>query len=49
MTYWEFEGSVRRFQRLIESLGVEEELRKMGIQNGDTVYIGDEYELEWQD
>ncbi len=49
MTYWEYEGSVRRFQRLIERLGVEEALRKLGIQDGDTVYIGDEYELEWQD
>lgn len=49
MTYWEFEGSVRRFQRLIERLGVEDRLREMGIQEGDTVYIGDEYELEWQD
>ena len=47
MTYWEFDGSVRRFQRLIENLGIEDELRQMGIQNGDTVYIGDEYELEW--
>lgn len=49
MTYWEFDGSVRRFQRLIESLGIEDELRKLGIRNGDTVYIGDDYELEWQD
>jgi len=49
MTYWEFEGSVRRFQRLMDKLGVEDRLREMGIQNGDTVYIGDEYELEWQD
>jgi GTP-binding protein len=49
MTYWEFEGSVRRFQKLIEKLGVEDRLREMGIQNGDTVLIGDEYELEWQD
>lgn len=49
MTFWEFEGSVRRFQRLIETLGVETQLRQMGIENGDTVYIGDEHELEWQD
>lgn len=49
MTYWEFEGSVRRFQRLIERLGVEDRLREMGIQDGDTVYIGDDHELEWQD
>ena len=49
MTYWEYEGSVRRFQRLIETLGIEDRLREMGIQNGDSVYIGEEYELEWQD
>ncbi len=49
MTYWEFEGSVRRFQKLIEALGVEDRLRQMGIQNGDTVYIGEDHELEWQD
>lgn len=49
MTFWEFEGSVRRFQRLIEQLGIEDHLREMGIENGDTVYIGDDYELEWQD
>jgi GTPase len=49
MTYWEFEGSVRRFQRLLDKLGVEDRLREMGIQNGDTVYVGEAYELEWQD
>lgn len=49
MTFWEFEGSVRRFQKLIETLGVETQLRAMGIENGATVYIGDEHELEWQD
>ncbi len=48
MTYWEFDGSVRRFQRLMGTLGVEEQLRKLGVQEGDTVFIGD-YELEWQD
>lgn len=46
MTYWEYNQSVRRFQRILQTLGVEEELRAMGIQEGDTVYIGDE-ELEW--
>ncbi len=49
MTFWEFEGSVRRFQRLIEALGIEDRLREMGIENGDTVYIGEDYELECQD
>jgi len=48
MTYWEHDGSVRRFQYLMEKLGVDEALRSKGIQNGDTVYILD-YELEWQD
>ena len=48
MTYWEYEGSVRRFQRLMDHLGVDEKLREAGIQQGETVYIG-EYELEWQD
>jgi GTP-binding protein len=48
MTYWEHYQSVRRFQRMLETLGVEAALRKAGVQEGDTVYIG-EYELEWQD
>jgi len=48
MTYWEHDGSVRRFHHLMEKLGVDEALRQHGIENGDTVYILD-YELEWQD
>ncbi len=48
MTYWEYEGSVRRFQRLMDRLGVESALRQAGVQPGDTVMIGD-YELEWQE
>lgn len=48
MTYWEHDGSVRRFQRLMVTLGVDNALRKAGIQEGDTVFILD-YELEWQD
>lgn len=48
MTYWEHDGSVRRFHRLMVTLGVDEALRKEGIENGDTVFIKD-YELEWQD
>lgn len=49
MTYWQHEGSLRRFQKLMEKLGVDEALRKAGIKEGDTVYIGDEFELEWQE
>jgi GTP-binding protein len=48
MTYWEHDGSLRRFQKIMETLGVEEALRKAGVQEGDTVAIG-EFELEWQD
>jgi len=48
MTYWEHDGSVRRFQRIMEALGIDEALRKAGVKEGDTVAIG-EYELEWQE
>ena len=48
MTYWDFDEAVRRFQRILEALGVEEALFNAGAQPGDTVRIG-EYELEWQD
>jgi len=48
MTYWEHHGSVRRFQNLMRKLGVDEALRKAGIREGDTVYVG-EFELEWQE
>jgi GTP-binding protein len=46
MTYWEYEEPVRRFQRLLERLGIEQGLRDSGIRPGDTVRIG-EHELEW--
>jgi len=48
MTYFDQPGSVRRFQRLMTGLGVEKALRAAGIQEGDSVIIGD-WELEWQD
>jgi len=48
MTYWEHFQSVRRFQRILETLGIDQALRDAGVENGDTVFIGD-YELEWQD
>ncbi len=48
MTFWEHDGSVRRFQKIMEALGVDAALRKAGIENGDTVAIGD-FELDWQD
>ena len=48
MTYWEYDQSVRRFQRILQALGVEAALREAGVQPGDTVHIGN-YELEWHD
>jgi GTP-binding protein len=48
MTYWEHRESVRRFQRLMENIGVDQALRDAGIEEGDTVFV-DEFALEWQD
>lgn len=48
MTYWEYDQSVRRFQRIMQTLGIEDALREAGVKPGDSVFIG-EYELEWQD
>lgn len=48
MTYWEHYQSIRRFQHILETLGIDQALREAGVQAGDTVYIGD-HELEWED
>ena len=48
MTYWEHYGSIRRFQKIMNTLGISKALNKAGIKIGDTVYIG-EFELEWQE
>lgn len=48
MTYWEYDQSVRRFQHILHSLGIDDALRERGVQEGDTVLIG-EFELEWTD
>jgi len=48
MTYWEYDQSIRRFQRILESLGIDAALIEQGVKPGDTVHIG-EYELEWHD
>jgi GTP-binding protein len=48
MTYWEYDEAVRRFQQLLDRLGIEDELRQAGVKTGDTVRIG-EHELEWKD
>ncbi len=48
MTYWEYDASIRRFQRILKVLGIDEALRQAGVQEGDTVFIG-AHELEWHD
>jgi GTP-binding protein len=48
MTYWEFEATTRRFQQILDKMGISDALRKAGIAPGDTVFIGEEM-LEWSD
>lgn len=48
MTYWEFEATTRRFQQILDSMGISQALKEAGVVNGDTVYIGEET-LEWTD
>jgi GTP-binding protein len=48
MTYWEYEASIRRFQKILQALGIDAALRQAGIQEGDTVLVGD-FELEWRE
>jgi GTP-binding protein len=48
MTYWDNDDSIRRFQRILEQLGIDTALRDAGVKEGEMVSIGD-YELEWSD
>ncbi len=48
MTYWEYDEAVLRFQRILDALGIKRALEEAGVQEGDSVRIG-EYELEWSD
>ena len=48
MTYWDHYGSIRRFQKIMQTLKIDVALRERGIKEGDTVYVS-EYELEWQE
>lgn len=47
-TYWDYDEAILRFQRILDTLGITEALREAGVEEGDTVYIG-EHELEWSD
>jgi GTPase len=48
MTDWQNEDGVRRFQRVLEAMGIAAALRERGVAEGDTVVIG-EVALEWVD
>jgi GTP-binding protein len=48
MTVWNLDESVRRFQRRLRGMGVTQALREVGVQTGDTVYVGDA-ELVWEE
>jgi GTP-binding protein len=45
-TDWRYDESVRRLHRALERLGVTKAMEEAGVQEGDTVFIGD-IELEW--
>jgi GTPase len=45
-TYFEFDATAERFQRILDEMGISAALREAGIVEGDTVVIGDEV-LEW--
>ncbi len=47
MTNWDQPEAVQRAERILDRLGVTEALRKEGVKEGDTVFIG-EAELEWR-
>lgn len=48
MTYWDYEEAILRFQQILETLGITKALEEVGVQVGDTVFIG-EFELEWSE
>lgn len=47
MTYFEFDSTALRFQRILDARGITKALAKAGVQEGDLVRFG-EQELEWQ-
>ena len=48
MTVWNLDEAVRRFQRALERAGIVAALEDAGVQQGDTVRIGDR-ELVWEE
>ncbi|XP_051126912.1 GTP-binding protein OBGC, chloroplastic [Andrographis paniculata] len=48
MTNWRYKDSERRFQHVLEVCGVNKSLMRLGVKEGDTVFVG-EMELVWHD
>ena len=48
MTNWDYYEAALRFQRILEAMGITQALEEGGVQEGDTVIIGD-VELTWGD
>ena len=46
MTHFEMDDAVQRYQNVLESSGISQELTKLGIEDGDIVHIADR-ELTW--
>jgi GTP-binding protein len=46
MTNFEQYDAVKRFQRIMKAMGVDDQLRKQGAEDGDTIRIGD-YEFDY--
>ncbi len=46
MTYFEFDETVIRFQKILRGMGITAAMEEAGVEVGDTVFIGDQ-ELEW--
>jgi GTP-binding protein len=46
MTNWDYYEAAMRFQRILRAMGVADALVEAGVQEGDTVTIGD-VELVW--
>lgn len=47
-TYFEFDATALRFQRILDQMGISQALRDAGVEEGDTVIIGEEV-LEWSE
>lgn len=47
MTNFNYGEAIDRFQRILDKMGVLEELRERGVKAGDTVILGD-VEMEWR-